>query len=403
MKTFAVVAVTAVLGTAIPCAAQTEIPVRKEKEMNIEVFEIKTAEKNLFTPAITVRQDGRWVLVAQPNLGTDFGGEPCYSISRDQGKSWSEFRHIEPFVTQQLGDGVFENMADVRPYVFGEHPEIFFFGCTILCNKKGNLSWQQSELPPTKSRCAILHPDDSWSIQELELPVVSNDVRSACIQADMASDDEIIVPFHFVNGISDNYFASVATVRYRIENSGLVFDGMGNILELQAGRGLLEPSVIRLADGRFAMTLRAEDNNGYCTVSDDGLLWEEIKPWRFDDGSELVMSTTQQHWMRLGEKVFLLYTRKAPETQNVFRYRSAVFAAEAIPDKALLKKDTEKMVLAPQTRHNAVGLLGNFHVAQIDDNSAVVTDAYLFEYTSERLFGENGAETQITAAVITAE
>lgn len=65
----------------------------------------------------------------------------------------------------------------------------------------------------------------------------------------------------------------------------------GNALLNNSGRGLLEPSVTYF-DSRYWLTIRAEDGRGYVSVSDDGLAYAEQRPWQWDDGEILDMSTT---------------------------------------------------------------------------------------------------------------
>ena len=40
---------------------------------------------------------------------------------------------------------------------------------------------------------------------------------------------------------------------------------------------------------------------GYVTSSDDGLHYAPIRPWTFDDGTELGSYNTQQHWVSTAE------------------------------------------------------------------------------------------------------
>ena len=40
------------------------------------------------------------------------------------------------------------------------------------------------------------------------------------------------------------------------------------------------------------------------SVSEDGLHWEPKQTWAWDDGTQLEMSTTQQHWLTHSDGLF---------------------------------------------------------------------------------------------------
>jgi hypothetical protein len=143
------------------------------------------------------------------------------------------------------------------------------------------------------------------------------------------------------------------------------------------GRGLLEPSLVKWRD-RFFVTLRAEDDRGYVATSDDGLDFSDKRPWTWDDGEPLTMSTTQQHWLPHSEGLFLVYNRKNASNVNVPRWRAPLFMAQVDPDKLRLLRDTERVVLplvgdgvkAPDD----VAYSGNFHPVNASPEESWVTD-----------------------------
>ena len=374
--------------------------------MNIEPLNIDFKDGvNYFHPSVAIMPDGRWILTAQTILGSDFYGEPVYSFSSDQGKSWSPMKVIESCRNRELGGGWVENVADPRPFVFGDHPEVFVFGCTSIYSSQGNICYQNKptdiELPKVRAVCAILHPDGTWTRQDLKLPIETDDWRTTCIQCALVSSDEVILPFHFqvgtcMFGERPSLRAGVATARYRITNGTLEFMEMGNILRLDEGRGLIEPSLLKLPDNRgIAMTIRAENGKAYCQVSQDGLHWDGIKAWCWDDGEELTTDTTQQHWVTCGKKVYLVYTRKDESNKNVFRSRAPLYITEADPENATLIRAAEEVVF-PITVHNeSIGLFGNFHAVQLDENRALISDAALFRFPKEKR-----RETRLMAAVV---
>ena len=125
------------------------------------------------------------------------------------------------------------------------------------------------------------------------------------------------------------------------------------------------------------MTLRAEDGRGYWSVSDDGLEWSEIRPWRFEDGELLTMSTTQQHWIALGDELFLVYTRDDGTNSKVMRFRAPLYIAAVDLRTMDLRRATEQVVLPlsgdPLKAAADVARLGNFHTLVLSPNEAWVT------------------------------
>jgi hypothetical protein len=125
------------------------------------------------------------------------------------------------------------------------------------------------------------------------------------------------------------------------------------------------------------MTIRAEDDRGYNSVSDDGLNWASKKAWAWDDGEPLTMSTTQQHWLTHSDGLFLVYTRKHKSNTGVIRWRAPLWIAQVDPVKRHLIRATERVVL-PLTGDgvkdpDSVALMGNFHVTNASRDESWVT------------------------------
>ena len=139
-------------------------------------------------------------------------------------------------------------------------------------------------------------------------------------------------------------------------------------MHLDVERGLCEPSVA-LYKGTYYLTIR-NDVKGYVTTSKDGLNYDAIKPWMFDDGTELGSYNTQQHWLTHSDGLFLVYTRRGAGNDDVFRNRAPLFMAQVDPEKLVVVRATEK-VLMPNTG----AAFGNFGATAIDENESWVTDA----------------------------
>ena len=165
-------------------------------------------------------------------------------------------------------------------------------------------------------------------------------------------------------------------MRCRFNGETLSIAQVGTPLELKAGRGLLEPSLTRFGD-RFYLTLRAEDGRGYLAVSQDGLHWNRKETWKWEDGQPLDLSSTQQHWLTHGEELFLVYTRKAMENQNVIRWRAPLWMARVNLEQHRLIRSSEQVVFPMigdgMGQPDEVALMGNFHITPVSKNESWVT------------------------------
>lgn len=325
-------------------------------------------------------------MTAQQISDTDCYAAPSFSLSTDGGKSWSNMQQIPSFALRKLDNGMLENAADIRPFPLG-NGECLVLGCSDYYSEKGNIFWAEPEnisrIPSRKAVYAIRHQDGSWSARgEFELPFDTPDVRACCTQIEILSENRLLIPISFesdkciFSGRSSGKF-SVTVLLMKRNGDKLEFIKKGNILDNDVGRGMCEPSLTRLADQRFALTLRAEDGCGYCSVSDDGLYWQPPRPWCWQDDTKLHMSSTQQHWLRVGEKIYLVYTRNDGSNDRVFRFRAPLYMAEADPDRAILFRETEQVVFPRRKCGEQEIQYGNFHVSVISDDRAVITDAAL--------------------------
>ena len=132
-----------------------------------------------------------------------------------------------------------------------------------------------------------------------------------------------------------------------------------------------------MVDGRYYMTMRAEDGRGYVTSSDDGLAWDPPRAWAWQDGTPLAMSTTQQHWLVHSDGLFLVYTRKAEENANVFRWRAPLYVAAVDREGLRLVRESEQVVMPVigdgVDDPNHVARMGNFHTTAASPDVSWVT------------------------------
>jgi hypothetical protein len=154
--------------------------------------------------------------------------------------------------------------------------------------------------------------------------------------------------------------------RCRFDGETLTYLEHGTELNIPRDRGLYEPSLIEF-EGRYFLTLRA-DHSAYVTSSKDGLKFDPVSEWTFDDGLPLGSYNTQQHWVTCGGGLFLIYTRKGAENDHMFRHRAPLFIAQINPKTLQVIRETERVLIAENQ-----ATLGNSGVCRISDHESWVT------------------------------
>lgn len=355
--------------------------------MNISSYRILSegaGDKAYFMPSVAVLEDHSRLYCGQVSLDSDYYGAPLYCHLPPETGHTLSFTPIPGMESRPLSaTGLFTGNADIRVHRIPARDAAMVIATTVNYTSDSYVGWskEKHELPPCNpSVYAIFDESRTWlPVQILPLPGIFRDYRCSG-QLAFLPGNRFIAPFYFQNERICNFYGSpspaysVITALYEIVGNQAVFIDKGNVLDYEQGRGFLEPTVLEM-DGRFFMTLRAEDGHAYCSTSEDGLAWSSPMPWHWDDGSELEMSTTQQRWARIGNKAILLYTRKSAETKNAFRFRTMLYASEANPLTGTLLKSTEKVLFPIQEMNGVQGLYGNFHCAQFTNNHAIVTDA----------------------------
>jgi hypothetical protein len=163
-------------------------------------------------------------------------------------------------------------------------------------------------------------------------------------------------------------YYSVTVLRCRFDGATLTSLEHGPALTLESGRGVYEPSLTRFKD-TFYLTLR-NDTAAYLATSTDGLHYTPIKPWTFDDGTELGSYNTQAHWVTHRDSLWLAYTRRGAHNDHVVRHRAPLFIAQVDPKTLTVLKKTET-ILVPERGAR----LGNFAVTEVSENETWVTVA----------------------------
>ncbi len=178
---------------------------------------------------------------------------------------------------------------------------------------------------------------------------------------------DILLPVYANPSRDGKEIPSLASVvRCRFDGTTLRFVERGNELTVATGRGFGEPSLAHYK-GRYFLTLRNDD---YLAVARgaDGLHYGDPVKVKFDDGADLGSYNTQAHWVTHRDGLFLVYTRRGANNDHVFRHRAPLFIAEFDPDRMVVRRATER-ILVPQRGAR----LGNFGVTVVSERETWVT------------------------------
>jgi lysophospholipase L1-like esterase len=304
--------------------------------------------------------------------------------SGDGGTSWSK-PVLPPELDWKTENGESIAVCDVTP---GWHPQsgrLLAIGTKLRYSAAGEQLLDQ----PRSHQCAYAAYDTAtgrWTAWKmLEMPDEESKnylVAPGCVQWLVRPDGTLLVPMYFRGPSGSDYTSTVLHCRF--DGSKLTLIEQGDDLALEGGRGLCEPS-LALFQGTYYLTLR-NDAGGYVTTSQDGLHFQPIQPWTFDDGSELGSYNTQQHWLVHDQGLFLCYTRRGADNDHIARNRAPLFIGQVDPVKKHVIRSTEK-ILIPERGV----MLGNFGAAAINAGESWVTDAEYYMGTEPHPRGANGS------------
>lgn len=301
------------------------------------------------------------LITLQSITGSDVFGPVHWSVSGDLGKTWSEPQPILTLGRRRVRDVYEEGTCDVVPEYHPPTKTVLAIGHNVFY-KEGALANPQLERHPVY---VVRRDDGSFTparALEWQDPRGSQIYTCGCGQRVTLPDGDLLVALSFAP--KKQMARSVCSVRCSFDGQTLTIRESGNELTNPTKRGLLEPSLVSF-DGRFYLTIRAEDSHGYVATSTDGLRWEPQRAWCWDDGEPLAMSTTQQHWLSHGHGLYLIYTRRSKENLDVMRWRAPVYLARVDTNSLRLIRSTERIVFPligdgiRDPKH--VARMGNFH------------------------------------------
>lgn len=194
-------------------------------------------------------------------------------------------------------------------------------------------------------------------------PRFKNGGAGSTQRVDLKNGD-ILLPYYSKEITNKAYFCTV--VRCRFDGKTLRYIEHGSEHTVNIDRGFVEPSLAKFKD-RFYLTLR-NDQAAYVATSRDGLHFDEPRKWTFDDGTDLGSYNTQAHWVTHSDGLFLVYTRRGANNDNVVRHRAPLFMAQVNPKNLVVVRATERELVP-----NRGAQLGNFAVVDVNEHETWVT------------------------------
>ena len=210
--------------------------------------------------------------------------------------------------------------------------------CDVRCNKRAWRAWRKMAMPD----------DPQFAF-----------AGAGCTQRVDLADGTILLPIY--------YRISLKNTTKRVLVTHCSFDGqiaeaghdLGKpIIEEDGTRGVGEPSLTKF-DDMYYLTIR-HPLRAYVTRSKDGLDFEPIRPWTFDDGTEFGNYETQTHWVTHSDGLFLVYNRRGLNNDHVFRHRAPLLMAQVDPERLCVLRKTERELVP-----NRGARLGNFGVTDV--------------------------------------
>lgn len=309
---------------------------------------------------------------------------PCHFLRTiDLGKTWTPPMESQNLFKIPLDDDIFEAFGEGL-YYHKNTGNLLTIGSTGFVRDRGDDDAFKSEkyVPAKERNCkssmayAIWdnkkNDFEPWNKVEFPKELKFSVGAPGCDQRHECEDGTILIPGYYTeDNETNNAYSRVTVARYCFDGSELQYIEHGSIHVVEEERGLHEPSMIYFQD-RYFMTIR-HDLRGYVTTSSDGLHFDELKVWRFDDGVELGSYNTQQHWLKHNNTLYLVYTRKNELSNGVFRDRAPLFMAEVDPDTLRVRRATEEIVFPEKGAR-----MGNFCVANVTANESwIVTGEWL--------------------------
>ena len=315
--------------------------------------------------------------------GCDLFSGLLMSTSKDDGKTWSEFEFQKGLSPIEEGDLITVG-CDATPIHHKKTDKILLLGQTT--------EYKKGEKCPTENRRYTFYSiydkekNEFSEMKLIKMPEGYERCGNGSGQSVETENGDLLIPVYYNKENEPNMYACV--LRCSFDGKDMQVLEMGKSLTIHVSRGLVEPSLI-YHKGTYYMTLR-NDECGMVAKSDNGLVYTDLQHWKWEDGSLLQNYNTQQHWMKLGDDLYLVYTRRGADNDHVFRHRAPLFAAKV--ENMRLVRGSEFVVVQERGAR-----LGNFCATPFKDGKAIVMAA---EWMQPKGCEAYGSDNSIFISVI---
>ncbi|HEX4130815.1 MAG TPA: sialidase family protein [Pirellulales bacterium] len=299
--------------------------------------------------------------------------------SSDNGSTWTAPKVIEPLRRKKNADGDELVAGDLSPQWHAASGTVLATG--KMFGFRGGT--REDRALERVADCVYSPSTNAWGeLRTLDLPVTDHAGRkivspnSGCCQRYDLPGGDILLPIRYSAGKVDAPYVTIVAL-CRFDGTTLIYERHGSELSRAKGRGLYEPSITAF-HGRYYVTMRADDS-GFVARSSDGLDYEPIVEWTFDDGKPLGSYNTQQHWIAHGDALYLVYTRRGADNDHIFRHRAPLFIAQVDPERLCVVRATEQ-VLFPEDNAS----LGNGGVLEVSPNETWFIESELVAGSRQR-------------------
>ena len=330
--------------------------------MKIDTFAIRSGfdGKRCFVHARCCEAPGLMVATSQylDVDGCDFFSGIYSSVSTDGGRTWSEFKEEAGLAPVREGN-LTTVVCDGTPMYHKASGKVLVIGHTA--------EYEDGIKHPTGRRRYTfysVYDRECGSFSKakfVKMPEGFESCGNGCGQSVELENGDLLIPVYYIHSGETNYHVTV--MRCSFDGEEMTYLEHGRSMTVEFGRGFGEPSVI-YHDGVYRMCIR-HDECGLLAKSTDGLNYTDLQLLKWDDGSIVQNYNTQQHFMKVGGDLYLVYTRRAGNNDRVFRHRAPLFAAKV--ENMRLVRDSE-IVLTPERGARC----GNFGAISMEDGRGMV-------------------------------
>lgn len=307
--------------------------------------------------------------------GSDLFSGLLMSSSIDGGKNWTEFLPQAGLAPIPYDSGILVG-CDATPMYHKKTGKVLLLGQTAHYTQGGTA-------PTGKNRQTFFSVYDevanTFGQMRLITPPGICNCGNGSGQSIELENGDLLIPVYCRT--ESGHYAS-AVMKCAFDGKKLTFLEMGNCLTVPMNRGLYEPSLVRHQDC-FYITMR-NDDFGCVAKSSDGLHYTDLEIWKWQDGSLVDTYNTQQHFLTLGNRLYLVYTRRGANNDHVPRHRAPLFMAQV--ENSRLLRDTEQVVVIERGAR-----LGNFGVTQLSNTQAAVMAAEWMQPRGCEAYGSDNA------------